>query len=77
MGNAMENQLELLQRKKNRTERAICGLAVVISVAAAKVDNHSFVADLLRCMFSLDDLGKKQKSGSISSVFSSNDYVLT
>ncbi|XWS57817.1 hypothetical protein CRYUN_Cryun09bG0206100 [Craigia yunnanensis] len=56
MGNAVENQLELLQRKKNHTERAICGLAVVISVAAAKVDNHSFVADFLRCMSSLDDL---------------------
>ncbi|XWS64808.1 hypothetical protein CRYUN_Cryun05aG0035600 [Craigia yunnanensis] len=56
MGNAVENQLELLQRKKNHTERAICGLAVVISVAAAKVDNHSFIADLLSCMSSLDDL---------------------
>ncbi|KAK6243428.1 hypothetical protein QUC31_009837 [Theobroma cacao] len=56
MGNAVENQLELLQMKKNHTERAICGLAVVISVAAAKVDNYSFVADLFSCMSSLDDL---------------------
>ena len=67
----MENQLELLQRKKNHTERAICGLAVVISVAAAKGDNHSFITDLLSCMSSLDDLGKNQKSCSISSASSS------
>ncbi|XVF42454.1 hypothetical protein PTKIN_Ptkin01aG0364700 [Pterospermum kingtungense] len=57
MENAVENQLEILQRKKNQTERAICGLAVVVSVAAAKVHDHSFVADFLSCMSSLDDLG--------------------
>ncbi|XP_022743801.1 probable serine/threonine-protein kinase PBL7 [Durio zibethinus] len=54
--NAVENQLELLQREKNHTERAICGLAVVISVAAPTVDNHPFIADLFSCMSSLDDL---------------------
>lgn len=72
IGNAVENQLGLLKRGKNQTERAICGLAVVISVAAAGVDNqYSFVADFLSCMSSLDDLGKNQKSFSISSAYSS------
>ncbi|OMO84680.1 hypothetical protein CCACVL1_10717 [Corchorus capsularis] len=56
IGNAVENLLEIFRSEKIHTERALCGLSVVISVAAANVDNHSFVADFLSCMSSLDDL---------------------
>ncbi|XWS64807.1 hypothetical protein CRYUN_Cryun05aG0035500 [Craigia yunnanensis] len=58
----VENQLELLQRQQNNTERTICNLAVVISVAAANATDSSFGANLFSCMSSLDDFGTLAKA---------------
>ncbi|XP_021283423.1 serine/threonine-protein kinase CDG1-like [Herrania umbratica] len=51
----VENLLQLIQGQQNDTERTICNLAVVISVAAANVTDSSFGANLFSCMSSLDD----------------------
>ncbi|XWS57816.1 hypothetical protein CRYUN_Cryun09bG0206000 [Craigia yunnanensis] len=49
------NLLELLQGQSNNTERTICNLAGVISVAAVNAADSFFGANLFSCMSSLDD----------------------
>ncbi|XP_022743800.1 probable receptor-like protein kinase At1g11050 [Durio zibethinus] len=51
----VENLLEVSQVQQNNTERTICNLAVVISVAAANATDSSFGANLFSCMSYLDD----------------------
>ncbi|XP_022747887.1 serine/threonine-protein kinase PBL27-like [Durio zibethinus] len=55
MGQVVGNLLQLLNGQNDDTERTICSLAVVISVAAAYASDSSFGADLFSCMSSLDD----------------------
>ncbi|KAF8391908.1 hypothetical protein HHK36_022248 [Tetracentron sinense] len=56
---ARDHLLEEFNVQKNHTERAICGVAVVISVAAGKIGDHSLVDDLYRCLHALDKFGKE------------------
>ncbi|XP_022718983.1 cysteine-rich receptor-like protein kinase 4 [Durio zibethinus] len=55
----VENLLELFKGQKNGTERTICNLAAVISVASTSVTDNSFGANLFSCMSSLDDFGPR------------------
>jgi hypothetical protein len=51
--------LELSEEKDdNGIERSICGVAAVISVAAGKPDNGSFIGDFYRCLPALLHSGK-------------------
>ncbi|TYH60101.1 hypothetical protein ES332_D08G269700v1 [Gossypium tomentosum] len=50
-----ESLLALVQRQKDHTERTLCSLAAVLSVAAANVTDSSFGPNLFSCMSSLDD----------------------
>lgn len=43
-------------------DKAVCGLALVILVAAAKIDDPSWVNDFFSCLPALDRKGKRHKS---------------
>lgn len=53
-----ESLLELVKRPKDHTERTLCSLAAILSVAAANITDSSFGPNLFSCMSSLDDFGK-------------------
>lgn len=45
----------------NSTEKSICGVAAVISVAATNIDNASWTEDFYRCLLSLDEKSKSMR----------------
>ncbi|XP_030520945.2 probable receptor-like protein kinase At1g11050 [Rhodamnia argentea] len=51
---ARDSILSLLQANDNDTERAICGVAVITSLASGKVGNSSAMEDFYRCLPALD-----------------------
>ncbi|CAK9137748.1 unnamed protein product [Ilex paraguariensis] len=52
-----DDLLKNLKAKGNNTEKAICGVAVVISVAAAEHNDSFVIDDYYRCLHALDTLG--------------------
>lgn len=55
---ARDHLVDHLDVTGNSTEKAICGVAVVISIAATRMNDLSFVDDLYQCVPALDVYGK-------------------
>ena len=55
---ARDNLLNDLKARGDDNEKAICGMAVVVSIAAANFDDSSSVDDLFNCLNALDVYGK-------------------
>ncbi|KAF8388470.1 hypothetical protein HHK36_027142 [Tetracentron sinense] len=59
---ARDHQLAQFRVNTNDTEKAICGVAVVISVAAAKIEDRPFVSDFYSCLHALDIIDSVAKA---------------
>lgn len=55
---ARDHFLDHLKVAGNDTEKAICGVAVIISIAATRMRDLDYVDDLFRCVPALDVYGK-------------------
>lgn len=58
VGKLRDYMLQELHKDGDDNERAVCGLAVVISIAAANMGDPSSIDDLFSCLHFNDDFGK-------------------
>lgn len=56
---AARNQLlDQLNARENDTEKVICGVALIIAIAAGEIDNQSVIEDFYWCLPGLNKLGE-------------------